>query len=515
MKIPINRIVLHPKLPRIELDKEKLENLSKSIKDDGLLHPIIVRRRGDAYELLAGKRRYLAAKQAGSEAIEVNVINADDKKARRISFVENYFRENISERDEAEAIKAYMEDFHLTEAEFGKNFDKSQSNVSQTLSFLRLSPNIPCGIIDRSALESIARIKQFETQEKLAEMYQKKFLQSNREVEKSVKSYKFIEAAATAVPSEKRDEFLKLARDEWEKNPDKPEYISKFTTSLMESFTPNKKTSDISKFLKDFVIDDEIKFSSPILSNRIEIPKSNFLAEQEVKFYNPVVLFPDVAWDSEPFRTIYRKPKFGIQFIPFLPENMIRIYTSIGDVVLDQMVGSGTTVLCAALMKRHSIGFDSDEGAVRIAKNRIQNHPFISKEYFPEIHQGDACSLKLKNGTIDFALFSPIYEEKTYGIIEHVLKETYRVLKPGKFCAVVVGDFRIDGTVSPLHSKIITSALKLGFRVHDIKVHTTVFSRTKSRLRGNLTSAAIKNKHSVTLPELIIVLQKDGGSEKR
>ena len=134
--------VIHPSRyqPRRVFVEEELVGLSESIRRNGLLQPITVRRREDnSYELVAGERRLRAARLAGLDTIDCIEIKADDRKVALLGLIENMQRENLNIFEEAEAIRRLIDEWGITQFEVAQRFGKAQSTVANKLRLLRLS----------------------------------------------------------------------------------------------------------------------------------------------------------------------------------------------------------------------------------------------------------------------------------------------------------------------------------------------------------------------------------------
>lgn len=140
--IPIDKIVPNPKQPRETLNPETLQELIESIKTLGLLQPILVRPKGEMYEIVAGERRYHAAKVAGLKEIPVIVKNIDDQTAWDIALTENLQREDLNPIEKAKAFQYYIENFNVTQEELAQRLSISRSEVANFLRLLQLPPEI-------------------------------------------------------------------------------------------------------------------------------------------------------------------------------------------------------------------------------------------------------------------------------------------------------------------------------------------------------------------------------------
>lgn len=130
--------------PRKIFDEEKLNELAASIKNEGLLQPIVVRRCPDSncYDIIAGERRFRAAKLAGLESIPVIVRDFSDEHANAIALIENIQRENLNPIEEAIAYQRLLQDFQLTHEEIAKRVGKKRSSITNFLRLLELDSTI-------------------------------------------------------------------------------------------------------------------------------------------------------------------------------------------------------------------------------------------------------------------------------------------------------------------------------------------------------------------------------------
>jgi len=128
--------------PRKHFDDESLKELSDSIKEHGIIQPIIVRRNDFGYQIVAGERRWRAAKLAGLKEVPAIVKDFDDQKVMEIALIENLQREDLNPIDEAKAYKSLMEQFNLTQEEISKRVGKSRSSIANSIRLLNLDEEV-------------------------------------------------------------------------------------------------------------------------------------------------------------------------------------------------------------------------------------------------------------------------------------------------------------------------------------------------------------------------------------
>ncbi len=141
-EIDIKKIVANDKQPRKDFDESKLDELAASMKQHGVLQPVILRKKGSVYELVAGERRWRAAAKAGIERIPAIVKELSDAEVMEIALIENLQREDLNPMEEAMAYKSLMNDFGLTQEELSKRVGKSRSQIANTVRLLNLDKEI-------------------------------------------------------------------------------------------------------------------------------------------------------------------------------------------------------------------------------------------------------------------------------------------------------------------------------------------------------------------------------------
>lgn len=141
-EIAISAVVANRYQPRTSFDEEGLSSLTESIRTLGVLQPILVRRAGDEYELIAGERRWRAAKRAGLATIPAVIKEAEDVNSLEQAVVENLHREDLNPLEEAAAYQQLIEDFGLTQEQAAGRVGKSRSSVANLLRLFQLPPTV-------------------------------------------------------------------------------------------------------------------------------------------------------------------------------------------------------------------------------------------------------------------------------------------------------------------------------------------------------------------------------------
>ena len=157
-EIPISAIRANPWQPRSAFDTERLEELAQSIREHGVLQPVLLRAIApERYELIAGERRLRAARQAGLNAIPAFVKEYEDPQMLVVALIENVQREDIHPLDAAMAYRRLSTEFHLTQEEIAQKVGKARATVANTLRLLSLPPPVLQGLRDGGITEGHAR----------------------------------------------------------------------------------------------------------------------------------------------------------------------------------------------------------------------------------------------------------------------------------------------------------------------------------------------------------------------
>jgi ParB family chromosome partitioning protein len=158
--------------PRKTFDDEKLSDLTDSIKEHGVIQPIIVAKKGLYYQIIAGERRWRASKKAGLKTIPAIIREYDSKKSREVSLIENIQRQDLNAIETAKAIKELMEAHSITQEQLSKTLGKSRSSIANTLRILNLDMRVQDlvkqGKISEGHARSLVAIESPQKQYKLA-----------------------------------------------------------------------------------------------------------------------------------------------------------------------------------------------------------------------------------------------------------------------------------------------------------------------------------------------------------
>lgn len=176
LMIDINKIRPNRYQPRLEFEKNALQELAQSIQENGLIQPITVREMGDEYEIIAGERRFRACQLAGFKEVVCHVMSSTEDQAAQWALVENIQREGLTPIEEARAFVQIMRQGSLTQAQLATKIGKTQSSVANKIRLLSLPEEIKEGLLQKTITERHARAlltvdedKQIDTYRKIVE----------------------------------------------------------------------------------------------------------------------------------------------------------------------------------------------------------------------------------------------------------------------------------------------------------------------------------------------------------
>lgn len=189
-RIPVENIVPNRYQPRHTFPQEELAELAASIKESGVLQPILVRRKGDGiYELVSGERRWRASKEAGLETIPVVIRNCSDQESLLLALIENLQREDLNPMETARAYSRMMNEFGFTQDAIAVKVGRDRSSIANFVRLIHLNPKVQelveGGILTTGHAKALLSLQSPEEQLKIAEIVATKTL-SVRETEKLV-----------------------------------------------------------------------------------------------------------------------------------------------------------------------------------------------------------------------------------------------------------------------------------------------------------------------------------------
>ncbi len=188
----IEEIVPNPSQPRKRFDEPKLQELAESIREKGILEPLLVRRTDQGYQLIVGERRWRAAQKAGLREVPVVVKEVEGREAFEISLIENLQREDLNPIEEAEAFKHLIEEFNISQEDLSKRIGKDRTTITNTLRLLKLPFEVRNQLLQNRITPGHARavlsLENKEKQKELCGLIIKKGL-SVREAERLAKRW--------------------------------------------------------------------------------------------------------------------------------------------------------------------------------------------------------------------------------------------------------------------------------------------------------------------------------------
>lgn len=207
-RLKLNEIEPNKEQARKIFDEEAIEELASSIKEYGVIQPIIVTKKDNFYEIIAGERRWRASKKAGMEDIPAIVREDDEKRNKEISLIENIQREDLNPIEKAKGIRMLMDEYNLTQQNVADMLGKSRSSIANTVRILNLDERVIEMVLQGKLTEghckSLMSIDDKERQYKMAN-YIIDSGDSVREAEKKMKTRKKV--------SKKQDRYIPIYRD--------------------------------------------------------------------------------------------------------------------------------------------------------------------------------------------------------------------------------------------------------------------------------------------------------------
>ncbi len=158
LQIEIDKIATNSRQPRQRFTDYKMEELINSIREYGIIQPLIVSLKGDSYELIAGERRLRAAKELGFKKVPVILRDADEQEKLELALIENIQREDLNPVEKAMAYRQLIDEFNLTQEELAKRIGKPRSSIANTLRILNLPEEIKLALIDGKITEGHAKL---------------------------------------------------------------------------------------------------------------------------------------------------------------------------------------------------------------------------------------------------------------------------------------------------------------------------------------------------------------------
>ena len=157
LQVPLEDIIPNRFQPRLNFDEQGLKELADSIKEHGIIQPLVLRKLGDKYEIIAGERRYKAAGMAGLQTVPAVVANIDDNKSAEVALVENVQRRDLTAIEEARSYKSLLDKGYLTQEQLAKRMGLSQPSIANKLRLLNLDEEVQQALLEEKISERHAR----------------------------------------------------------------------------------------------------------------------------------------------------------------------------------------------------------------------------------------------------------------------------------------------------------------------------------------------------------------------
>ena len=214
-EIPINKLRVNPYQPRKTFNQESLQELAESIKEHGVIQPIIVKKSIKDYEIVAGERRFRASRLAGKETIPAIVKDFTDEQMMEIAVLENLQRENLNSIEEAQAYETLMKNLNLTQEQLSKRVGKSRSYITNLLGLLTLPEEVKNLVKQEKITTSHARaLSKLENKEKIIDLANK-IIKENlnvRQIEETTKEEEFTKKVKQ-ITQTKHNEYKHIERE--------------------------------------------------------------------------------------------------------------------------------------------------------------------------------------------------------------------------------------------------------------------------------------------------------------
>ena len=158
IEVSLTDIIPNRFQPRLSFDEDALNELAKSIRQHGIIQPLVLRKIGDKYEIIAGERRYKASYIAGLTKVPAIIIDLNDNESAEVAIVENIQRKNLSPIEEAKSYKKLLDRGYLTQDELASRMGKTQGSISNKLRLLNLSHDVQDALLNNQISERHAEV---------------------------------------------------------------------------------------------------------------------------------------------------------------------------------------------------------------------------------------------------------------------------------------------------------------------------------------------------------------------
>ncbi len=298
INVPIEDVIPNRFQPRLSFDDEALKELAASIKEHGIIQPLILRRLQDKYEIIAGERRYKAAKLAGLTTVPGIVSEMDDKKSAEVAIVENIQRKDLSSIEEAKSYEAILSKNYLTQEELAKKMGLSQSAISNKLRLLTLSDIVQNALMENKISErharSLLQLDSPEEQNKWLNVILNERL-TVKELDRRIKEEKDRETKIMEEDTKDEVPIISVKPDINAIKENATDIIPTISNPVQEEMTkvhediiapqeevifPTKKDNKMPNKFFNFLEDESVNMSIEQPSSPVELPTSNDVREE-------------------------------------------------------------------------------------------------------------------------------------------------------------------------------------------------------------------------------------------
>jgi len=221
-EIEIERVMPNPDQPRKHFEESQIEELAESISTFGIIQPLIVKKSGEDYVIVAGERRWRAANKAKLRRVPVVVRDYTDLQTLEIALIENVQREDLNPIEEANCYKRLNDDFNLTQEQISKKVGKSRSHISNSIRLLRLDPKIQTYIVEGQLTPGHAKAVLAIDNKEIQNYFARKMVEEDlsvREAEEFVRKY------GSPITEEEKKQLLESGGDSSEKKVAEKKYV--------------------------------------------------------------------------------------------------------------------------------------------------------------------------------------------------------------------------------------------------------------------------------------------------
>ena len=271
LQVPIEDIIPNRFQPRLSFDDKALQELSNSIKQHGIIQPLVLRKLGDKYEIIAGERRYKAATMAGLTSVPAVIADIDDNTSAEVALIENVQRKDLTPIEEAKSYKNILDKGYMTQESLAKKMGLSQSAIANKLRLLNLAEEVQDALLNEKISERHARAllmveSQDEQRNWLKRILEERLTvrQLDMEIKKELNNNAVVEEVPVINVEPNIEEIKSTARDiNVEKEVENSEVLN--TTNIEEQKIPNK----FFNFLEDEAVNmnTEETIASPLVDS--------------------------------------------------------------------------------------------------------------------------------------------------------------------------------------------------------------------------------------------------------